>query len=69
MKPGGLQPGSTVAQRIDQIPDLLRGAYGSPERQPRHDPVEVPVGTILCQNTSDTNSGCASRSLLARFAT
>lgn len=50
-----------------QILDLLRGEYGVPKRQPHSDPVSILVQTILSQNTSDTNSRGAFRSLLASF--
>ena len=56
-----------VQEKIKQVLDLLKGAYGVPERQPGYDPISVLVQTILSQNTSDTNSGGAFQSLLASF--
>lgn len=54
-------------QRIRQILDLLRGEYGVPEWQARHDPISVLVQTILSQNTSDANSRGAFLALLNAF--
>ncbi|MBI2829726.1 MAG: endonuclease III [Chloroflexi bacterium] len=52
---------------IKKIVDLLADAYGKPEWQPDGDPLGTLVQTILSQNTSDTNSGRAFRSLRATF--
>lgn len=56
-----------AGERIGQILDRLGGEYGVPRWQPGDDPVSVLVGTILSQNTSDTNSIGAFRSLLTAF--
>jgi endonuclease-3 len=56
-----------VREKIKQVLDLLKEAYGVPEWQPGYDPISVLVQTILSQNTSDTNSGGAFQSLLASF--
>ncbi len=56
-----------IQKRVWQTLDLLKGEYCVPEWQPRDDPVSVLVQTILSQNTSDTNSRGAFRSLLACF--
>ena len=56
-----------IKKKVGQILDLLRKEYGVPEWQPGYDPVSVLVRTILSQNTSDTNSTGAFRSLLASF--
>jgi endonuclease-3 len=52
-----------------EIIDLLRQEYGELRWRPRSDPMSELVGTILSQNTSDTNSGRAFTRLLARFHT
>jgi endonuclease-3 len=52
-----------------EIIDLLRQEYGELRWRPRSDPMSELVGTILSQNTSDTNSGRAFTRLLARFPT
>jgi len=52
---------------IKQILDLLIGEYGSYEWQPLQSPLAVLVQTVLSQNTSDTNSSRAFKSLLAAF--
>jgi len=54
-------------QKIRQILNLLRGEYGVPEWQARHDPISVLVQTILSQNTSDANSRGAFLALLNAF--
>ncbi len=41
--------------------------YGSLEWQPGKEPIDVLIGTILSQNTSDVNSGRAFDSLLSTF--
>lgn len=54
-------------ERVRQVLELLKGEYGIPDWQLRNDPVAVLVQTILSQNTSDTNSQSAFRSLLTTF--
>lgn len=51
---------------IEQTITLLTGEYGVRSCQPTNRPLDVLVETILSQNTSDTNSGRAFKSL--RFA-
>ena len=46
---------------------MLIGEYGERDWQPHDSPLNVLVQTILSQNTSDTNSGRAFRSLKASF--
>ncbi len=58
---------TTSRERIGQILDLLRQEYGVPQWRPDYGPVSVLVRTILSQNTSDTNSRGAFRSLLKSF--
>ena len=53
--------------KIKRIVELLKEAYGAPEWHPDGDPVSVLIQTILSQNTSDTNSGNAFRSLMGAF--
>lgn len=67
MKPPDLKTDNAIIERIGQIVDLLKGEYGTPERQPYRGPISVLVQTILSQNTSDTNSSSAFRSLTASF--
>jgi endonuclease-3 len=52
-----------------EIIDLLRQEYGELRWRPRSDPMSELVGTILSQNTSDTNSGRAFARLRERFPT
>ena len=52
---------------IEQILTLLIGEYGERDWRPHDSPLNVLVQTILSQNTSDTNSGRAFRSLKASF--
>jgi len=52
---------------IEHILDLLISAYGNRHWQPHDSPLNVLVQTILSQNTSDTNSTRAFRSLLATY--
>ena len=53
---------------IKEIIELLEQEYGPCKWQADRDPVDVLVGTILSQNTSDANSGRAFASLKASFA-
>ena len=52
---------------IEKVVELLEQEYGPREWQPDYDPIAVLIRTILSQNTSDTNSGRAFKSLLATF--
>jgi endonuclease-3 len=52
---------------IERIIDLLVGEYGERDWRPDDGPVDVLVQTILSQNTSDTNSRRAFKSLQASF--
>jgi endonuclease-3 len=52
---------------IKEVIKLLEREYGPCQWQPDRDPVDVLIGTILSQNTSDTNSGRAFASLKANF--
>jgi endonuclease-3 len=52
---------------IKEVIELLEQEYGPREWHADRDPIDVLVGTILSQNTSDTNSGRAFASLKASF--
>jgi len=52
---------------IEEVIDLLEQEYGPVERHSAQDPLDVLIGTILSQNTSDVNSGRAFASLKASF--
>jgi len=52
---------------IEEVIELLEQEYGSGQWQPDRDPIDVLIGTILSQNTSDANSGRAFASLKASF--
>jgi len=52
---------------IEEIIELLEQEYGPRKWQPDSDPIDVLIGTILSQNTSDANSGRAFASLKASF--
>ena len=52
---------------IKEVIELLEQEYGPREWQPDRDPIDVLIGTILSQNTSDANSGRAFASLKASF--
>ena len=52
---------------IEKVIELLEQEYGSTEWQADRDPIDVLIGTILSQNTSDANSGRAFASLKASF--
>jgi endonuclease-3 len=52
---------------IGEVSEILEQEYGSLEWHSYQDPIDVLVGTILSQNTSDTNSGRAFASLKASF--
>jgi len=52
---------------IAEVIELLEQEYGPREWKPDRDPVDVLIGTILSQNTSDTNSGRAFACLKASF--
>jgi len=53
---------------IEEVIELLEREYGPRQWQPDRDPIDVLIGTILSQNTSDANSGRAFASLKASFA-
>ena len=52
---------------IEEVIELLQQEYGPRKWQPDRDPLDVLIGTILSQNTSDVNSGRAFVSLKASF--
>jgi endonuclease-3 len=52
---------------IEEVIELLEQEYGPRKWQPNRDPIDVLIGTILSQNTSDANSGRAFASLKASF--
>jgi endonuclease-3 len=52
---------------IEEIIDLLEQEYGPREWHADREPIDVLVGTILSQNTSDANSGRAFASLKTSF--
>ncbi|MFW6105505.1 MAG: endonuclease III domain-containing protein [Chloroflexota bacterium] len=52
---------------IEEFIELLEQEYGPRKWQPDRDPIDVLIGTILSQNTSDANSGRAFASLKASF--
>jgi endonuclease-3 len=53
---------------IEEVIELLEQEYGPRKWQADRDPIDVLIGTILSQNTSDANSGRAFASLKASFA-
>ena len=57
----------SAGRRLARIGKLLEGVYGRPRRRTRRDLIAGLVGTILSQNTSDTNSHRAFVSLRKRF--
>jgi endonuclease-3 len=52
---------------IEEVVELLEQEYGPRKWQPDRDPIDVLIGTILSQNTSDANSGRAFASLKANL--
>jgi endonuclease-3 len=52
---------------IEEVIELLEQEYGPCEWRSDRDPIDVLIGTILSQNTSDANSGRAFASLKASF--
>ena len=60
--------GSTY-DRASEILERLRDSLGEPARRSSDDPVRGLVGTILSQNTSDTNSSNALAALFDAFPT
>ena len=55
--------------KIRRVDGLLRPVYGNEEWRRRRPPLDQLIGTILSQNTSDTNSGRAFARLKERFPT
>lgn len=53
---------------IERTITVLTGQYGVHNCEPTNSPLDVLIETILSQNTSDTNSGRAFKSLLAAFS-
>ncbi len=60
------RPGS-ARRRLARVGKRLEDAYGTPEPHPRRDLIAGLVATILSQNTTDTNSLRAFRSLRKRY--
>ena len=61
-------PKRALREKVRRIVGLLEKEYGIPPRGAAHDdPLDLLVGTILSQNTSDTNSHRAYRNLVERF--
>jgi endonuclease-3 len=52
---------------IEEVIELLEQEYGPRQWQSDRDPIDVLIGTILSQNTSDANSDRAFASLKASF--
>ena len=52
---------------IEEVIELLEREYGPSKWQSDRDPIDVLIGTILSQNTSDANSERAFASLKASF--
>ena len=52
---------------VGEVIKLLEQEYGPREWQPGREPIDVLIGTILSQNTSDVNSKRAFDSLLSTF--
>ncbi|GAI37071.1 unnamed protein product, partial [marine sediment metagenome] len=52
---------------VEEVIELLEREYGSRVWQPGKEPIDVLIGTILSQNTSDINSKRAFESLLSTF--
>ena len=52
---------------IEEVIKLLEQEYGPREWQPDMNPIDMLIGAILSQNTSDANSGRAFASLKASF--
>jgi endonuclease-3 len=52
---------------IEKVIELLEQEYGPCKWQPDRDSIDVLIGTILSQNTSDANSGRAFTSLRTSF--
>jgi endonuclease-3 len=52
---------------VEEVIELLEREYGPREWQPGSEPVDVLIGTVLSQNTSDVNSKRAFNSLLSIF--
>ena len=60
-------PGTRKRASAADVMDYLGPIYGPAEWEPRYNPAEELVYTILSQHTSDVNSGRAFRSLMSRF--
>ena len=52
---------------LEKVIELLEQEYGPREWQPGEEAIDVLIGTVLSQNTSDANSGRAFDSLKATF--
>ena len=52
---------------IEEVIRLLEQEYGPREWQPDREPIDMLIGTVLSQNTSDVNSGRTFDSLKASF--
>ena len=57
------------SEQIQVLAETLEKEYGVPERSSTKSPLDTLIGTILSQNTSDTNSRNAYESLREEFPT
>ncbi|HIE08339.1 MAG TPA: endonuclease III, partial [Armatimonadetes bacterium] len=57
-----------LRDKLEAIHERLLEAYGRPRKR-RRNPVDVLVGTILSQNTTDKNAHEAFRRLKGKFRT
>jgi endonuclease-3 len=60
---------SAEAERLGEVRDRLRAAYGRPVSRPHRSPVEELVLTVLSQNTNDRNRDVAYNRLREAFPT
>ena len=56
-------------EQIQTLAETLENEYGVPERSSAKSPLDTLISTILSQNTSDTNSRAAYKSLREQFPT
>ena len=66
--PAGKESPAALRRRVAAVANALQREYGRP-RSHRGKPLDVLVGTILSQNTSDVNSGLAFSRLRERLPT
>src|SRR5262249_59129477 len=61
------RPSAKLRRKAEQVDQLLEARYGRVLKRGRRDLIDILIGTILSQNTTDVNSDRAMERLRSRF--